>query len=440
MSAQMHLALLISATGNHQGAWRQAGSNLGRVNEPAFFVDLVRKAEAACIDAVFFADVPYTNAQALAANPVTNSFEPLVFSAYLAAVTRHIGLVSSVSTSFTEPFNVARHFAGIDALSGGRAGWNIVTSALGERNYGAAPLPDQDTRYARAAEYLEVAKRLWDGWDAEIIAADRARGLYARPEGVRPADFHGRFFDVEGPMTNQRPPQGWPVLFQAGASGTGRDFAARYAEGVFTSGQTLAESLAFTRDLKARAAGFGRDPQGIKVLNGITPLIAETADAAAAKARELAGFINIPAAIKRLNTYAEGVDLTHLDPDRPIPKDFLPPVASVQGRQSRYAIFHKLATEEGWTLRQLAELTGRSDGHWVVIGAPEQVADQMEERFRAGAGEGYVVMPTDHPESSDLFLRQVVPILQARGLFRDSYPGKTLRETMGLAKPPRHLW
>lgn len=210
---KMNIAVLVSGGGNHQGAWRRAGSNIEAANTPGFYVDFVKAAEAAKIDAIFFADIPSLAPKALSSGPVLNAFEPLVLTSYLAALTSHIGLVSSVSTSFSEPYTIARQFASLDRASGGRAGWNIVTSATGEKNYGSAPLPDQDVRYAQAAEFVEITKRLWDSWDEQTLLINRATGEFANNNDVRATDFHGKFFDVAGPLNIQRPPQGWPVLF-----------------------------------------------------------------------------------------------------------------------------------------------------------------------------------------------------------------------------------
>jgi FMN-dependent oxidoreductase (nitrilotriacetate monooxygenase family) len=433
----MHLAVLVAANGNHRGAWRRAGSNIEYALTPQFYVDFARKAEAAKLDAIFFADVPVLDPQALAVDPPSNVPEPLVLSAYLAAATSRIGIVSSVSTSFSQPFTVARQFALLDHVSGGRAGWNIVTSATGEKNYGGEPLPDQATRYAQAAEFVEIVRRLWDSWDAETLVIDRASGRFADASDVRKTDYQGLFFSVEGPLNVQRPPQGWPVLFQAGASPVGRRFAAETAEAIFTAEQTLEGSVAFNRDMRRLIAAAGRDPARVKILPGITPVIGPTEAEAKAVERELSGYIDFNASLRRLNSYIPGVDLRNFDVDRPLPREALPEVSSVQGRQSRYALFADLTWNHGWTLRQLIELTGRSDGHWTITGSPEFVADQMEHRFREGAGDGFVVMPTYHPEGSDLFFAEVIPILQSRGLFRTEYAGKTLRDHFGLDVPAR---
>lgn len=434
---QMNIAVLISGGGNHQGAWRRAGSNIEAANTPGFYVSLAQAAEAAKIDAIFFADIPALAPRALSSGPVLNAFEPLVLTAYLAAFTSRIGLVSSVSTSFSEPYTIARQFASLDRASGGRAGWNIVTSATGEKNYGATPLPDQDIRYAQAAEFVEITKRLWDSWDQQTLGIDRASGEFGNSDDVLPTDFHGKFFDVSGPLNIQRPPQGWPVLFQAGASTIGRTFAADTAEGIFTAQQSLEDSLEFAQDMRARVAAAGRDPRRVKILLGITPIIGETEAQAKALERELGEFIDIKASLRKLNSYMPGVDLSGLDLDKPIPRDVLPELSTVQGRQSRYKIFADLTLNDGWTLRELVKLTGRSDGHWTLTGSPEQIAEQMAGRFLADACDGYVVMPTFHPEGSGLFFSHVVPILQQRGLFRTEYAGTTLRSHLGLDIPAR---
>lgn len=434
---KMNIAVLVSGGGNHQGAWRRGGSNIELANTPGFYVAFAQAAEAAKIDAIFFADIPSLDPKALGVNPVLNAFEPVVLTSYLAAFTSRVGLVSSVSTSFSEPYTVARQFASLDRVSGGRAGWNIVTSATGEKNYGATPLPDQDVRYAQAAEFVEIAKRLWDSWDQQTLKIDRASGQFGDVTDIRPTDFHGKFFDVAGPLNIQRPPQGWPVLFQAGASPIGRGFAAETAEGVFTAQQTLEDSLEFARDMRARVSAAGRDPRRVKLLLGITPIIGATEAEAKATERELGEFIDIKASLRKLNSYIPGVDLSGFDLDKPIPREALPDVSAVQGRQSRYKIFADLTLNDGWTLRELVKLTGRSDGHWTLTGSSEQIADQMAERFLADACDGYVVMPTYHPEGSGLFFSDVVPILQQRGLFRTEYEGTTLRSHLGLDIPER---
>jgi FMN-dependent oxidoreductase (nitrilotriacetate monooxygenase family) len=433
----MHIAVLVSGNGNHQGAWRRANSGVEGIFGPDFYIRFARKAEAAKLDAIFFADIPVLDPKSLAINPPSHALEPVVLTALLAHATSRIGLVSSVSTSFSEPYTVARQFATLDHVSHGRAGWNIVTSATGEKNYGATPLPDQDVRYNQAREFVEVVKRLWDGWDHTTVIADKASGIYANLADLIPTNFHGEYFDVDGPLNVQRPPQGWPVLFQAGASPIGRGFAAETAEGIFTASQTLEGSIEFAKDMRARVAALGRDPSRIKILAGITPILGATEAEALAVERELGDFLNVPAALRRLNSYFPGVDLSTLDLDQPIPREVLPEVSSVQGRQSRYALFAELTLEHKWTLRELVKLTGRSDGHWTVTGSPEQVADQMTERYLAGGSDGYVVMPTYHPEGSDLFFEAVVPILQKRGLFRTEYEGSTLRSHLGLDVPQR---
>lgn len=434
---QMHLAVLIAAGGNHRGAWRRASSNIEFGLTPQFYVDFARKAEAAKLDCVFFADVPVLDPQTLAVDPPPNGWEPIVLSTFIAAATSRIGIVSSVSTSFTEPFTLARQFAALDRVSGGRSGWNVVTSATGEKNYGGEPLPDQETRYAQAAEFVEIAKRLWDSWDNETLIIDRKNGRFADLDGIHPTNFHGRFFSVEGPLNVQRPPQGWPVLFQAGASAIGKRFAAETAEAIFTAEQTLEGSVAFAREMRRLIAAAGRDQTLVKILPGITPIIGATEAEAKAVEKELAGYIDLAASLRKLNSYIPGVDLSQFELDEPLPWEALPEVSSVQGRQSRYAIFADLTWNHGWTLRQLVELTGRSDGHWTITGSPEFIADQLEHRFREGVGDGFVVMPTYHPEGSDFFFTEVVPILQHRGLFRKEYEGTTLRDHLGLPVPRR---
>jgi FMN-dependent oxidoreductase (nitrilotriacetate monooxygenase family) len=431
---RMRLGMLTGSVGNHQGAWRRPTSRVEEITSLSLFSDVARWAEAAKLDALFLADGLSLETARIKAGPFGH-LEPVTLLSALAARTERIGFIGSISTTFTEPYNMARQMASLDHISGGRAAWNIVTSAWGEVNFGGRPLPPHAERYARAEEFVEVVTALWDSWADDAILADRADGTYALPERVRRIDHVGRHFSVEGPLNVPRSPQGRPVLVQAGSSSDGKDFAARHAEVVFTAQQTLAGSQEFYRDLRSRIRAAGRDPDGVKILPGVSPIVAPTETAAKALATELRGLINVEIGLERLQKQLGGVDLSGLDVDGTIPPEILPPVESVQGRQSRYGVFKELAVTGRYSIRRLIEMEVSSSGHWVPVGSPEQIADLLAERFLAGGSDGFVLLPSYLPEGVQLLTDAVVPILRERGLFREEYEGTTLRENLGLARP-----
>ncbi|WP_281689745.1 LLM class flavin-dependent oxidoreductase [Pseudonocardia thermophila] len=430
---RMRLGMLIGGVGNHQGAWRRPESRVEEITSLSLFTDLAHWAEAAKIDALFMADGLTLETQRIKAGPYGH-LEPVTLLSALAARTERIGFIGSVSTTFTEPYNLARQMASLDHISGGRAAWNIVTSAWGEVNFGV-PLPSHADRYVRAAEFVEVVTALWDSWADDAVLADRAGGTYALPERVRRIDHVGEHFRVEGPLNVPRSPQGRPVLVQAGSSADGKNFAARYAEVVFTAQQTLADSQAFYRDLKARVAKAGRDPEKVKILPGVSPIVAPTEAEAQALATELRELINVEVGLERLQKQLGGVDLSGLDLDGTIPPELLPPIETVQGRQSRYGVFKELAVTEKYSIRRLIEMEVSSSGHWVPIGSPEQIADLLTERFTQRGCDGFVLLPAYIPEGVQLLTDAVIPILRERGLFREEYEGVTLRENLGLDRP-----
>lgn len=430
----IHLACFFGGVGQHQAAWRRPTSRAEEASALPLHADLAACAERGLFDALFVADGLYLDTARMAREPM-GLFEPITMLSAMAACTSHIGLLGSMSTTFSEPYNVARQLAALDQLSAGRAGWNIVTSSGGAENYGNEPLPSHSERYRRAGEFVDTVVALWDSWADDAILLDREGGVFADPERIHPINFTGDYFSVAGPLNIPRSPQGRPVLAQAGSSEDGRRFAASRAELVFTAQQTLADSLAFTRDLKARARAAGRDPEKLKVLPGVCPFIGSTEAEARAAVRELGELMDLDMGRMQLQQQLGGVDLTGLDLDRPIPGELLPEVTQVQGRQSRYGLFKQLATEEKLTVRELIDMEVASTGHWLTVGTPEQVADQLAERFLAGACDGYVLMPPYLPEGLELFVDHVVPLLQKRGLYRREYAGSTLREHFGLDRP-----
>lgn len=432
-SRQMVLGLLIGGVGNHQGAWRRPGSRVEETYSLRLFADIARAAERAKIHTLFIADGLTLDRDQARTKPFAH-LEPLTLFSALAAITEKIGFVASVSTTFSEPYNVARQLASLDHISGGRAAWNIVTSAWGEVNFGGQPLPSHEERYRIAEEYVHAIFALWDSWDADALLLDRAAGVYADPEKIHRIDFVGERYSIEGPLNIARSPQGRPVIAQAGSSADGKAFAARYAELVFTAQQTLAESQAFYADLEARVAAVGRNPRDVKILPGVSPIIGRTEKQAKELHRELVDLIDIETGLARLARQLGGVDLSDLDIDDTIPVERLPDIATIQGRQSRYGVFKQLAVEERFTIRQLIETEVSSSGHWVPVGSVEQIADQLEERFTRGGADGFILLPSFYPEGFELLTDALVPLLQERGLFQTEYSGDTFRERAGL--PP----
>ncbi|HYN94748.1 MAG TPA: LLM class flavin-dependent oxidoreductase [Pilimelia sp.] len=429
---QLHLNAFLMGVGHHEAAWRHPRTDAGRVADVRHFQELARTAERGKLDSLFLADGLTVGPNAT--HNIMAVFEPLTLLSALAAVTERIGLIATVSTTYNEPFHVARKFASLDHISGGRAGWNIVTSAQPREaeNFGLAEHPAHADRYRRADEFVDVTTKLWDSWEDGALVVDPASGYFSDPGKVHEINHRGEHFRVRGPLNVPRPPQGRPLLVQAGSSEDGKDFAARYAEAVFTAQQTLADGQAFYADLKARTAAAGRDPEQIKILPGIAPVIGATEAAAQQLAEELADLIVPDYALSQLSGIL-GVDLFAHPLDGPLPP--LPGEETVQLHQSRYRLVVELARRERLTIRQLIGRLGGGRGHRVVAGTPTMIADQIELWFTAGAADGFNIMPPYLPGGLTDFVDQVVPELQHRGLFRTEYTGATLREHYGLPRP-----
>jgi FMN-dependent oxidoreductase (nitrilotriacetate monooxygenase family) len=432
--AQMRLNLFFAPAGYYDGAWRMPGTPADQLYTLPHLSRIAQQAERAKMDAIFLADRLDTAGENFFRSPTKFVVEPLTTLTALAAVTSKIGFIATMSTSFAEPFNVARYYASTDHLSGGRTGWNIVTSFVGAENFGKV-LPDHDERYRQAHEFTEVVTRLWDSWDDDAVVHDAAAGRWTRPGSIRPIDFAGQHYQVAGPLNLPRSPQGRPVLVQAGTSATGMDFAASWAEVVFTVQPDLASGQSFYRDLKQRIDGKGRDSDQVKILPGIMPIIAETDSAAQALAEELSELIEFEAGFARLRANMDGIDGLGLDDT--IPPDRLPDPATVQGVRSRYELLYKLATQEGYTIRQLIKVVSSSGGHLNVVGTAEQVADTMQNWFLAGACDGFNIQAPYVMAGLEAVTGQLIPVLQDRGLFRREYEGTTLRDHFGLGRPPR---
>ncbi|MET0390122.1 MAG: LLM class flavin-dependent oxidoreductase [Polyangiales bacterium] len=435
---QLHLNAFLLGVGHHEAAWRLPASDPHAGSKLAYYHALARTAERGRFDSLFIADIPALW-MGFAQRP-NAQLDPALLLTALAAVTQHIGLIGTASTTYNEPYNLARRFASLDHLSGGRAGWNIVTTAGREaaRNFNLPDQPDHAERYARAREFVDVTLKLWDSWEDDAVVGDKAEGIWGDDRKLHPANHEGTYFQVRGALNVPRPLQGYPLLVHAGSSEDGQGLAASVAEAVFTASPTLEAGQRFYAALKAQVHAAGRDPTRVKILPGIVPVIGGTEREAQAKQAELDALVNpLQARLHLARLLRMPPERLVLDAELP---DDLPTEAEIQGGKSRFTLVVELARRERLTVRQLLVRLGGSRGHNTVIGTPEQVADTMLAWWQAGAADGFNVMPSALPSGLDEFVNEVVPILQTRGVFRREYTGSTLREHYGLERPTnRHV-
>ena len=435
MKRQLHLNLFMHSRGHHEAAWRHPDTSPLALTDIRYYQDLAQRAEAALFDSIFLAD------QLALAEDVGQAarawLEPITVLAALGVSTSHIGLIATASTTYTEPFNLARQFASIDHISNGRAAWNIVTSwlATAARNYGGSGQVSHADRYARGEEFMSVVKALWDSWAADAVVDDRSTGRYARPDRIRPINHRGDFYQVAGPLNLPRCPQGRPVLVQAGSSDTGRRFAARHADAVFTAHVEKRTAQEFYADLKALAAAERRNPDHVLILPGMSPMIGSTQTEAQRLAREVNELTDPEVGRKRLSNRFGGHDFSDLPLDRPLLPDDFPDPGAVEAARSRTEVILNLVRRDQPTLRQLLGYLAGARGHYVTAGTPEQIADLIEDWFTDGAADGFNIMPPLFPMQLDMFSAEVIPLLQRRGLFRTAYTGHTLRDHYGLPQP-----
>ncbi|WP_051973579.1 LLM class flavin-dependent oxidoreductase [Cryobacterium sp. MLB-32] len=436
MTRPLHLNLYINGCGHHAAAWRHPLSSVEQLGSIAYFEGLAQTAERGLFDAVFFAD-----GQAI--GPVADGpggfLEPITALAAMSRATTHIGLVTTVSSTFYTPFHAARLLASLDHISDGRVGWNVVTSMWDAeaRNHGLERMPTHAERYDRADEFVQVVLALWDSWADEALHYDRA-GRFADPAGVRSIDHVGEFFRVDGPLTVPRPPQGNPVLFQAGASDPGRALAARRAEAVYAVAADLPSAQEYYRDLKHRILQTGRQADAVPILPGLVTYVGSTEAEALAKQRELDELLPAADSLRQLAQFI-GQDCSAWELDDPMPS--LVPLGEFTGPQGRYAtilqICSTVAGHAGGRLsvRQLLGRLAAGGGHATMVGTPEQIADEMIRWVDERGADGFNLMPPTLPTGVDDFVDHVVPVLQQRGVFRRQYAGRTLRSHLGLARP-----
>ena len=435
---QLHLGAFMRPATIHTGGWRYPDAYPdANFNFPAI-KRFAQKLESAKFDAFFMADhlaVLNMPMDALKRSATPTSFEPFTLLPALAAVTEHLGLVATGSTTYDEPYHVARRFASLDHISGGRAGWNIVTTSNPDAslNFGLEEALEHGDRYARAREFYDVVTGLWDSWDEDAFLQNPESGIYFDPEKLHVLDHKGKYFSVRGPLNIARPVQGWPLIVQAGSSDAGRQLAAETAEAVFTSHSNLAAGQAFYADVKARAEKVGRNPDHIKILPACFVVIGDSVEEAREKRAKLDSLVHIESAVASLSI-ALGHDASKFDLDGPLPA--IPESnASKSGRARAVA----MAERENLTVRQLAQRLGGYSGA-AMVGTPDTIADEMEEWLETEGSDGFTVMFSHLPGGLDDFCDRVVPELQRRGLFRRDYEGATLRENLGLPRPKNQFF
>ncbi|MEZ0090322.1 LLM class flavin-dependent oxidoreductase [Streptacidiphilus sp. EB129] len=430
-------AYLSYGTGHHAAAWRHPDAPADGAQRIDHYVDLARTAERGLFDFMFLSDTPSVfNDDRHGYGSRVVVFEPLTLLSALAMTTTHLGLVATASTTYKEPYNLAREFASLDLLSGGRAGWNMVTSSKREAaaNFGLDRHPDHAERYLRASEFFDVVTGLWDSWDDDAFVRDKQSGVFYDPGRRHPVAHHGRYFNVGGELNISRPVQGRPVIVQAGSSDDGRELAARTAEVVFTAAPDPDSAREFALDLRKRLAHYGRPPESLLVMPGLCPFIGPTDEAAQQAFDRLQQLIHPQLGVSLLSDLVGGFDLSGYDVDGLLPE--LPPS---NGNRSRRRLIETLAASQQLTIRQLYQRMTVARGHLVLVGSYRRVAETMAEWLHSGAADGFAIMPPHLPGGLAEFVDHVVPELQALGVHQTGYPPGTFRDRLGLPRPPsRH--
>ena len=436
MTRKIRLGAFLPGGGQHVAAWRHPDQPVDGATSLEFHKRLAQTAERGLFDAYFLADglaVAFGGGME-GGNAKVAGFEPVTLFAALAPFTTHLGFIATASTTYEEPYNTARKFASLDLISGGRAGWNVVTTATeaAAHNFNLDQQLPHATRYRRAAEHVEVVRALWDSFEDDAFLRNRESGRFFDPAKVHATDHRGEHFKVNGPLNVPRSPQGHPVIVQAGQSDDGRGLAAATAEVIVTAHQRLDTAQEFYRDIKARARGLGRDPNHILIMPGVSPFVGRTEAEAREKYERLTSLILEEDGLALLKGLTGGtLDVTGLDLDGP-----LPPVEPTEGMKSRQALIRQIADENGFTIRQLYQHVASARGHFTVVGTPQGIADTLQEWFEKEGADGFNILPPWLPTGLEDFVDLVIPELQRRGLFRTAYEGTMLRHHYGLAPPP----
>ncbi len=426
---QLHFNLVIRGSGHHAGAWRHPQAQPTRDLDFAYYTTLAQEAERGLFDALFMADGFFG---------LSRRFEPFTLLSALAAVTQHIGLIGTADTTYNEPYHLARKYASLDHLSRGRAAWNLVTGAHSAvQHFTRKEHPNLALRYQIATEFVEVVKRLWDSWEEDLSLLDLDAPEQLAHSKPRPFAHRGEFFAIDGPLNIPRPPQGHPVIVQAGQSDGGKELAAQTADVVFTAQQTLGAAQVFYQDVKARMARYGRKPEQLLIMPGFAPIVGDTEAEAKEIAAELNQLVVQPRALANLSRFFT-VNLADYDLDDPVPLDKANPYdPSVQGITSMQTAILDAAARERMTIRQFLERSAGGHGFVTLVGSAVQVADVMQEWLEKRGADGFNLMPWVFPVGISRFVDTVIPELQNRGIFRRAYEPGTLRDRLGLAYPER---
>ncbi|WP_250493010.1 LLM class flavin-dependent oxidoreductase [Caballeronia sp. GAWG1-1] len=427
---QLHLNTNITGVGRHPAGWRTL-DNPRAIIDFTFFREIATTAERGKLDAVFLSDALALRNHA---EGPQQSFEPTVLLTALAGATEHVGLIGTASTTFNDPFNLARRFASVDHLSGGRVAFNAVTTydAAAAANFSFNTPLSTEERYARAQEFVDVVTKLWDSWEDDALVADQATGRYADPSRVHAIEHRGQYFSVRGPLNVPRSPQGRPVLVQAGSSEGGRALAARFADAVFTAQTTLPSAQAFYKEMKERVARHGRNPDHFLLLPGLYPVVGGTEQEARAHKAELDALLDTDREVARL-AGALGLSPVDLHIDKPLPYERIEKVVRSDLPRGFIDSTVALAKAENLTVRELLD---RNPGaHRIIVGTPEQIANDIAQWFEERGADGFNLNADVFPSGLAAFVDHVVPLLQRKGIFRTDYEGTTLREHYGLPRP-----
>jgi alkanesulfonate monooxygenase len=434
---QLHLGAFMRPVGIHTGWWRYPGAWADANFSLPHLVQLTQTLERGRFDAFFMADhlaLLNMDIAALRRSATATSFEPITLLSALAMVTSRIGLVATGSTSFDAPYNVARRFSSLDHISGGRAGWNIVTTSNPEAalNFGLDDHLDHDERYRRAREFYDVVTGLWDSFEDDAWLRDQESGIFFDPEKLHTLGHKGEFYSVRGPLNIARPVQGWPVIVQAGASEAGRQLAAETAEVIFGAARDIEDGRAFRADIHRRMTALGRDPDSIKILPACLVIVGRDKAEAEEKRRLLDSLVHTDSSLPNLSIRL-GVDASTFELDAPLPE-----LPATNQSQSSQAGLVALARRENLTVRDLARIVGGYGG-LSMVGSPTDIADEMQQWLETGASDGFNIMFHTVPQGVEEFVDLVIPELTRRGIFRETYTGTTLRDHLGLKRPPNRF-